>query len=116
MSKYKKYTLATKIQVMNYCETHSQTKAEKKFGIARQTIRRRISQKESIQSEPKKLQRSRISYNRELNPSKGCHHPEIEKSLIEWINQKRNDGVIIDGNEIKNQAKIIGKDTRDFNK
>ena len=85
-TKRQSYTVSDKLRIINYAEQHGNGTAEREFGISESNVRLWRKSKENLEKMPR-LKRA--------NRSKKVAWPELEIDLLEWITEKRNNGLAI---------------------
>ena len=97
---HRSYTAVFKLQVISYAEEHGHRAAGRKFDVDESNVRKWRRNKEDIKKMPsiKKARRG-----------KKAQHPELEKTLLEWVEEKRLGGIAINTVHLRLQAKLIAK-------
>ena len=85
-TKRQSYTVSDKLRIINYAEQHGNRAAEREFGISESNVRLWRKSKENLEKMPR-LKRA--------NRGKKAAWPELEIDLLEWITEKRNNGLAI---------------------
>ena len=85
-TKRQSYTVSDKLRIINFAEQHGNRAAEREFGISESNVRLWRKSKENLEKMPR-LKRA--------NRGKKAAWPELEKDLLEWIMEKRNNGLAI---------------------
>ena len=99
MPKRSRYTLAFKLKVLKSYDQHkSINKVSKEFKVDRRMIRNWLT-KRNVMKNARAIS-SRLRLQRKARPG----FPELERRLVEWIDQCRSQGYIVDGNLIKQNA------------
>jgi hypothetical protein len=98
MARYRSYTLALKLSVLNYLENHSVTNTARKYKIDRKLVRGWFAKKDKILSQSKKHLRKRVK--------KQVHGrwPDFESNLYEWFKSLRDNGQCVSSRMIQAQA------------
>ena len=94
------YTAVFKLQVISYVEEHGNRAAGRKFDVDESNVRKWRRNKEDIKKMPsiKKARRG-----------KKAQHPKLEKTLLEWVEERRLGGIAINTVHLRLQAKLIAK-------
>ena len=85
-TKCQSYMVSDKLRIINFAEQHGNRAAEREFGVSESNIRLWWESKENLEKMPQ-LKRA--------NRGKKAAWPELEVDLLEWITEKRNNGLAI---------------------
>lgn len=85
-TKRQSYTVSDKLRIINFAEQHGNLAAEREFGVSESNVRLWRKSKENLEKMPR-LKRA--------NRGKKAAWPELEVDLLEWITEKRNNGLAI---------------------
>ena len=85
-TKRQSYTVSDKLRIVNFVEQHGNRAAEREFGVSESNVRLWRKSKENLEKMPR-LKRA--------NRGKKAAWPELEVDLLEWITEKRNNGLAI---------------------
>ena len=94
------YTAAEKLAAVKYAEEHGNRAAGQEYSINEANIRTWRKQKTSLQKIPRTKQAVRGQ-----KPA----HPEIEQVILEWIRDRRKQGIAVTVTEIRLQAMVVAK-------
>ena len=100
-SSRRSYMAAQKLRVIHYAEAHGNCAAEREFdGISEMNIRRWHKQKSRLQALPKSKMAERGHV---------AAYPELEKQLLEWISERRQEGGGVSISEVRVKALTLVK-------
>jgi len=85
-TKRQSYTVSDKLRIVNFAEQHGNRAAEREFGVSESNVRLWRKSKENLEKMPR-LKRA--------NRGKKAAWPELEVDLLEWITEKRSNGLAI---------------------
>ncbi|MCU7901008.1 MAG: hypothetical protein KZQ66_02470, partial [Candidatus Thiodiazotropha sp. (ex Lucinoma aequizonata)] len=92
------YTAREKLAVIKYAEAHGNRAAGREFSVGESSVRDWRRMKDRLAKLPKTKQAERGSK---------AHFPEVEVQLLEWITDRRRQGIAVATIEIRLQAKMI---------
>jgi hypothetical protein len=95
-----KYPAKLKLQVVKFAEESNNCLAGRTFGINEKLVRDWRRAQEKLKAMPK---------NKCADRGKPCQWPELEKELLSWIEEQRQNGYIVTRNLIRLQARIYAK-------
>ena len=98
MARRRAYSLAFKLRILKYLESHSLSKTAKKFKLDRKVVRNWNNNKDKLLSQSNKNSRKRI-----MRHVVG-RWPEFESQLFEWFKELRDQGNCISSRMIQAQA------------
>ena len=96
------YTAKEKLKVIAYAEAHGNRAAGREFTVDESNVRAWRKQKDRLQKLPKTKMADRGS---------SAHFPAIEKELLPWVNDRRQQGLSISTTELRLKALNIAKNT-----
>ena len=99
-TKRQSYTVSDKLWIINFAEQHGNRAAEREFGVSESNVRLWRRTKENLEKMPR-LKRA--------NRGKKAAWPELEKDLLDWIMEKRNNGLAIQPSLVRMQALEMAK-------
>ena len=102
-TKRQSYTVSDKLRIINFVEQHGNRAAEREFGVSESNVRLWRRTKENLQKMPR-LKRA--------NRGKKAAWPELEKDLLDWITEKRNNGLAILPSLVRMQALEMAKNEK----
>jgi len=85
------FTAKEKLRVIAYAEAHGNRAAGREFTIDESNVRSWRKQKDRIQKMPK---------SKMANRGKSALWPAIEKELMPWVNDRRQQGLSISSTEL----------------
>ena len=86
ITKRQSYTVSDKLRIINFAEQHGNRAAEREFGVSESIVRFWPKSKDNLEKMPR-LKRA--------NRGKKAAWPDLEVDLLEWIMEKRNNGLTI---------------------
>ena len=96
------YTVAFKLQVIQYVKEHGNRAGERKYGVSEKLIRDWRGKEAKLQLLPKTLKAQR--------PGAKPKWPELEERLQEWVEEKRRSGIGLSGTMICLKAKVFARE------
>ena len=102
-TKRQSYTVSDKLRIINFAEQHGHLAAEREFGVSESNVRLWRKSKENLKKMPR-LKRA--------NRGKKAAWPELEVDLLEWITEKRNNGLAILPSLVRLKALDMAKNQR----
>lgn len=86
VTRHQSYTVSDKLRIINFAEQHGNRTAKREFGASESNVRLWQKCKENLE----KMHRMKRA-----NHGKRAAWPELEIDLLEWITEKRNNGLAI---------------------
>ena len=102
-TKRQSYTVSDKLRIVNFAEQHGNRAAEREFGVSESNVRLWRKSKENLEKMPRLKQ---------ANRGKKAAWPELEVDLLEWITEKRNNGLAILPSLVRLKALDMAKNTK----
>ena len=84
-AKRRSYETTFKLKVAEFAEKHGNRPAGREFSVSEKIVRDCRKQKEVLQEMPKSMSASR--------PGGKPHWPELERKLLEWVQENRKNGI-----------------------
>lgn len=95
------FSLSFKARVVRHREEHNITQTALKFNIDRKLVRNWCNQKDDILSHC--LTRDRRRVVKHIQPK----FPHIDNSVLEWVNEQRDNGRLVSGKMVRDHALSI---------
>ncbi len=108
---HKSYTAKEKLTVIAYAEVHGNRAAQREFNINEKNVRRWRNEKEDLLRQKK---------TRRANRGKQAAYPKLEESLLQFVTERRSQGIgvevlgMTEGEQIINFFDSDGDDSSDF--
>ena len=99
-SKRRSYSAKLKLEAVNFAMENNNCAAGRKYGVNEKLIRDWIKNADKIKAMPKTKLTDR---------SKKCLFPTLEETVAAWVEENRNNGLIITRNQIRLKAKSIAR-------